>query len=77
MSVNAQLCLSVFETDVLPTSKEPDIVDAVLAMHKGDYRAAMRELLLDADFLRDQLSTAHRLLSHGYGRGWKPKYERI
>lgn len=76
MSVNAQLRLDIVEAEALAI-KEHDIVDAHLAVHAGDYRAAMRELLLDADFLRDQLAIAHRLMSHGYGRGWKPKYERV
>jgi hypothetical protein len=43
----------------------------------GDARAAVRELLADADFLRDQLYIASRLLSRGIGRGWAPKYERV
>jgi len=69
-----------FEDFTLPSAEacpEPEMVDAFLAIYGGDYRAAMRELLLDADFLRDQLATAHRLMSHGYSRGWKPKYERV
>jgi hypothetical protein len=37
----------------------------------------VRELMADADFLRDQLYTASRLMSQGYGRGWKPRYERV
>jgi len=43
----------------------------------GDARQAVRELMRDADFLRDQLYTASRLMSQGYGRGWRPKYERL
>jgi hypothetical protein len=78
MFISTQMLFEAFEP--MPdgnVAQEPDIVDAHLAVHAGDYRAAMRELLLDADFLRDQLATAHRLMSHGYGRGWKPKYERL
>lgn len=78
MLMKSQMSFEAFEP--VPDgneAREPDIVDAHLAVHNGDYRAAMRELLLDADFLRDQLAIAHRLMSHGYGRGWKPKYERI
>lgn len=53
-----------------------DVIDALLAAHGGDHRAAMKELLLDADFLRDQLYTASCMMSQGLSRGWRPKYER-
>lgn len=53
---------------------EIDIVDSVLAACHGDHRLAIRELLADADFLRDQLFIAANLMSHGMGRGWRPKY---
>jgi len=33
--------------------------------------------MLDADFLRAQLATAAMLMSRGYSRGWRPKYERL
>ena len=56
---------------------EIDLADAVIAACGGDARRAVHELLLDADFLRDQLYTASRLMSQGYTRGWKPKYERL
>lgn len=76
--MNAQLRLDVFEADRPASNEEAsDFIDAILDHHGGDHRAAMRELLLDADFLRDQLATAHQLMSHGYGRGWKPRYERV
>ena len=78
MLLNAQLRLDVFETDRPgPRDEASDFIDAILDHHDGDHRAAMRELLLDADFLRDQLATAHRLMSHGYSRGWKPRFERV
>jgi hypothetical protein len=54
-----------------------DLADAVLEAYGGDARAAIRELLLDADFLRDQLHVASLAMSAGYSRGWKPKYERV
>lgn len=50
--------------------------DLVIEAYGGDARAAVRELLADADFLRDQLYTASVLVSKGYARGWKPQYER-
>lgn len=65
------------ETPSAPPAAEPDIVDALLAAHRGDARMVIEELLADADFLRDQLYTASRLMSVGMGRGWRPKYERL
>lgn len=54
-----------------------DLVDAMIVANGGDARRAVRELMLDADFLRDQLSTAAILISRGYTRGWRPNYERV
>ena len=56
---------------------EVDLADAVLEAYGGDVRVAIRELLADADFLRDQLYTASQVMSAGYARGWRPKYERV
>lgn len=50
--------------------------DLVIEAYGGDARAAVRELLADADFLREQLYTASALVSKGYARGWRPRYER-
>jgi hypothetical protein len=74
-----QLCLDV-EIEPVPVPSEEqeiDLVDAVLSACGGDTRTAIRELLADADFLRDQLYTASCMMSHGMGRGWRPKYERV
>jgi hypothetical protein len=76
MSAAERLRLNVV-AERYPMSKEPDLVDAMIFAHGGDPRQTVRELMLDADFLRDQLYTASRLMSQGYGRGWKPKYERM
>jgi hypothetical protein len=75
-SANDQLSLDV--TLPLPDEGTPeiDLIDTLLDHHKGDYRAAISELLLDADFLRDQLYNASCLMSDGMGRGWRPRYER-
>jgi hypothetical protein len=54
-----------------------DLVDTILDHHHGNARDAIRELLADADFLRDQLYTASMLMSRGMGRGWRPRYERL
>lgn len=51
-------------------------VDAVIEAYGGDARVAVRELLADANFLRDQLYTASVLVSKGDARGWRAKYER-
>jgi hypothetical protein len=42
-----------------------DLVDAMIAAYGGDSRRAVCELMQDADFLRDQLSTAEVLISRG------------
>jgi len=54
-----------------------DLAVSVLAVADGDALVAIRSLLEDADFLRDQLFIASSLMSQGIARGWKPKYERV
>lgn len=73
-----QLVLDI-RADVEATASygEVDLAESVLKAFQGDAKAAIRELLLDADFLRDQLYTASCIMSSGMARGWKPKYERI
>lgn len=56
---------------------EVDLAESVLRAHDGDAVAAIRSLLLDADFLRDQLFIASSLMSKGISRGWKAQYERV
>jgi len=56
---------------------EPDLAASVLKAAGGDPLVAIRSLLADADFLRDQLFIASSLMSKGIGRGWKPQYERV
>ena len=63
-------------SEKVPVSTEIDLADAMIAACGGDAKQAVRELMLGADFLRDQLFTASRMMSLGFGRGWKPKYER-
>lgn len=76
MSAAEQLRLDVGAA-AFSVPHEVDLVDAMIAACGGDARLAIRELMLDADFLRDQLYTASRLMSQGYSRGWRPKYERL
>ncbi|OHV83625.1 hypothetical protein [Rhizobium sp. LCM 4573] len=60
-----------------PPPVEVDLAESVLRAHNGDAVAAIWSLLLDADFLRDQLWIASNLMSKGISRGWKPQYERV
>jgi hypothetical protein len=76
MSAAEQLRLDVI-ADWVSATPEIDLADADIASRRGDARRVSRELMLDADFLRDELYTASRLMSQGYGRGWRPKYERL
>lgn len=56
---------------------EVDLAVSVLKGAGGDPLVAIRSLLADADFLRDQLYIASNLMSKGISRGWKPQYERV
>jgi hypothetical protein len=76
MSAAEQLRLEV-GAERISASVEVDLSDAMIAAYGGDARRAVRELMLEADFLRDQLYIASRLMSQGYGRSWRPKYERL
>ncbi|WP_112961584.1 hypothetical protein [Agrobacterium sp. lyk4-40-TYG-31] len=61
-------------------AQSPDLDDlavSVLAAAEGDALVAIRSLIADADFLRDQLFIASSLMSKGVGRGWAPKFERV
>lgn len=79
MFADDQLSLLDITEDDVPTASAPkvDLVDSVLAACRGDARTAIRELLADADHLRDQLYIAANLMSKGMGRGWRPQYERV
>lgn len=73
-----QLALDIAPEETGTQSPEPvDLAVSVLKAHGGDAVAAIRELLADADFLRNQLWIASNLMSKGISRGWKPKYERL
>ncbi|RVG70927.1 hypothetical protein [Sinorhizobium meliloti] len=64
------------KTDTQST-ESVDLAASVLAAADGDALTVIRNLLADADFLRDQLWIASNLMSKGIARGWKPKYERV
>lgn len=79
MAAAEQLCLIDMIDNASGAAPEPDIdlVDSILTACGGDARLAIRELLADADFIRDQLHIAATIMSKGMGRGWRPKYERV
>ncbi|GMB82876.1 hypothetical protein NN6n1_36590 [Shinella zoogloeoides] len=54
----------------------PNEIDAALAWHDGDARAAIATLLADCAYLRWQLELARRAMSSGFARGWQPGSER-
>lgn len=73
----SQLALDIPNTET--DAQSPDCTDpaaSILVNFDGDALAAIRSLLADADFLRDQLFIASSLMSKGIARGWKPSYER-
>ncbi|MBY5825950.1 hypothetical protein [Rhizobium leguminosarum] len=51
-------------------------VEAVLAWHDDNAKAAIRSLLDDCKHLRQQLALAERVMSRGMARGWAPRYQR-
>lgn len=75
MAQQLALDIPLVETDT-QSDTEVDLAVSVLNAHDGDALAAIRSLLADADFLRDQLYIASSLMSKGIGRGWRPQYER-
>jgi hypothetical protein len=68
--------LHAVQTDT-QSAPEVDLAESVLTAHNGDALSAIRSLLEDADFLRDQLYIASNLMSKGISRGWRPRYERV
>lgn len=76
--MSQQLALDIAAKEAGTQSTESvDLAVSVLKAHNGDALAAIRELLADADFLRDQLWIASNLMSKGISRGWRPQYERV
>lgn len=76
--MSQQLALDI-PAEETGTQSPPEVylAESVLSAHDGDALAAIRSLLADADFLRDQLWIASSLMSKGIARGWKPSYERV
>jgi hypothetical protein len=59
--------------DVVETERE---IEAVLAWHDDNVRAAIGTLLDDIRHLRRQLALAEGAMSRGMTRGWRPDYDR-
>lgn len=53
-----------------------DAVKEALAWHDGNARATIETLLLDCEFLREQLHLANGCISRGLTRGWYASAER-
>lgn len=53
-----------------------DPVEAALAWHQGDARAAIATLIEDCRHLRHQLALTEGAMSRGMTRGWAPSFER-
>ncbi|TCM58219.1 hypothetical protein C8J36_101118 [Rhizobium sp. PP-F2F-G48] len=49
----------------------------IIQEHDGDAFEAIKTLVLELDFARDQLHIASSLLSRGMGRGWLPSFTRL
>lgn len=60
----------------IPTEDVASEVNAVLAWHNEDAKAAIATLLDDCRHLRGQLALAEGAMSAGMTRGWRPSYER-
>ncbi|MBY3202011.1 hypothetical protein [Rhizobium laguerreae] len=59
--------------DVVETEQE---IEAVLAWHDDNVRAAIGTLLNDIRHLRHQLVLTEGAMSRGMTRGWRPIYDR-
>jgi hypothetical protein len=64
------------ERDVKAASDEQREIEAVLAYHEEDARAAIGTLLDDIKHLRRQLALTEGAMSRGMARGWRPSYDR-
>ncbi|NKL24036.1 dehydrogenase [Rhizobium leguminosarum] len=57
--------------------EEPEIdpIDAIIAAHNGDARAAVTDLMHRIQHLRHQLSLSSAVMSKGLTRGWQPSLD--
>lgn len=59
----------------VPEELEPDPIEAIIAAHDGDARAAVADLVQRIQHLRRQLSLASAVMSKGMTRGWQPSMD--
>ncbi|MBY5357257.1 hypothetical protein HFO94_27650 [Rhizobium leguminosarum] len=71
--MGASVVKEAFSADELPPEWE---IEAVLAWHDDNARAAIGTLLDDIRHLRHQLALAEGVMSRGMTRGWRPSYDR-
>ncbi|MGO8503232.1 hypothetical protein AB9F35_17270 [Rhizobium leguminosarum] len=71
--MGASVVKEAFSVDELPPEWE---IEAVLAWHDDNARAAIGTLLEDIRHLRQQLALAEGVMSRGMARGWRPSYDR-
>lgn len=62
--------------EIEPEVEIADPVEAAIAWHGGDSRAAIATLIEDCQHLRQQLALAEGAMSRGMVRGWQPRFER-
>ncbi|TBH22194.1 hypothetical protein ELG64_01065 [Rhizobium leguminosarum] len=71
--MGASVVKEAFSADELPPEWE---IEAVLAWHDDNARAAIGTLLDDIRHLRHQLVLTEGAMSRGMTRGWRPIYDR-
>ncbi|TAU81960.1 hypothetical protein ELH50_01230 [Rhizobium ruizarguesonis] len=71
--MGASVVKEAFSADELPPELE---IEAVLAWHDDNARAAIGTLLDDIRHLRHQLVLTEGAMSRGMTRGWRPSYDR-
>ncbi|MBM7046516.1 MULTISPECIES: dehydrogenase [Rhizobium] len=63
------------EAAAMAQEPEFDPIEAILAAHSGDARAAIEDLVHRIQHLRYQLSLASAVMSKGMTRGWGPSLD--
>jgi hypothetical protein len=60
-----------------PEEPEFDPIEAIIAAHGGDARAAVADLVHRIQHLRHQLTLTSAVMSKGMTRGWQPSMDQI
>ncbi|PDS41141.1 hypothetical protein CO668_30835 [Rhizobium anhuiense] len=71
--MGASVVKEAFSANEVPPERE---IEAVLAWHDDNARAAICTLLDDIRHLRRQLALTEGAMSRGMTRGWRPIYHR-